>query len=88
MQTEGTYTAEVRILMEYVESKESLLIQIVRTPQHHTNSILHQTVKNLKKYFQSETKQVQKQNSSEHKIKMGRTISTGTVLLMVNVWRH
>jgi hypothetical protein len=56
MQTEGAYTAEVRILMEYVESKESLLIQIVRATQHHRNSILHQTVKNLKKYFQSETK--------------------------------
>jgi len=34
--------------MEYVQSKEDPLIKILRTPQHHTNSTLLQTVKNLK----------------------------------------
>jgi hypothetical protein len=32
-----TYTAEAMTLMEYVESKEDPLMQIVRTHQHHTN---------------------------------------------------
>jgi len=34
--------------MECVESKEDPLIRIVGTHQHHTNSTLLQTVKNLK----------------------------------------
>jgi hypothetical protein len=42
-------------LMEH-EHKEDLLIQIVRLHQHHTT--LFQTVKNFKKSFQSETKQI------------------------------
>jgi hypothetical protein len=56
MQTEGAYTAEVMMLTVCEESKEDPLIQIVRTHRHHTNSTLLQTVKNFKKYFQSETK--------------------------------
>jgi hypothetical protein len=51
LQTEGTYTAEGMKLTEYVERKEAPLIQIVRTHRHHTDSTLHQTVKNLKKTF-------------------------------------
>jgi len=52
--------------MECVESKEDPLIQIVGTHHHHTNSTLLQTVKNVKKPFRSETKQI-KHNSSKHK---------------------
>jgi hypothetical protein len=44
--------------VEYVESKENPLIQIVRTHQHNKNSALLQTANKFKKSFQSETKQI------------------------------
>jgi hypothetical protein len=58
MQVEGAYIAETVNLVEYAESKEDPLIQIVRTRQHNTNSALLQTANNFKKSFQSETKQI------------------------------
>jgi NAD-dependent SIR2 family protein deacetylase len=57
MQVEGAYIAETVNLVEYVESKEDPLMQIVRTHQHNTNSALLQTANTFKKSFQSETKQ-------------------------------
>jgi hypothetical protein len=57
MQVEGAYIAETVNLVEYVESKEDPLIQIVST-QHNTNSVLLQTASKFKKSFQSETKQI------------------------------
>jgi hypothetical protein len=59
MQVEGAYIAETVNLVEYVESKEDQLIQIVRTDQHNTNPALLQTAKIFKKSFQSETKQIE-----------------------------
>jgi hypothetical protein len=44
--------------VDYVESKEDPLIQIIRTHQHNTNSALFQTANKFKKSFQSETKQI------------------------------
>jgi hypothetical protein len=44
--------------VEYVESKEDPLIQVVRTHQNNTNSALLQTANKFKKSFQSETKQI------------------------------
>jgi hypothetical protein len=61
MRLEGAYIAEVMKLMERAESKEDLLIQIVRTHRHHTDSSLLETVKNFKKYFESEMKQIKSQ---------------------------
>jgi hypothetical protein len=58
MQVEGAYIAETVNLVEYAESKEDPLIQIVRTHQHNTNSALLQTPNKFKKSFQSETKQM------------------------------
>jgi hypothetical protein len=58
MQVEGAYIAETLNLVEYAESKEDPLIQIVRTHQHNTNSALLQTANKFKKSFQSETKQI------------------------------
>jgi small-conductance mechanosensitive channel len=58
MQVEGAYIAETVNLVEYVESKEDPLKQIVRTHQHNTNSALLQTANKFKKSFQSETKQI------------------------------
>jgi hypothetical protein len=49
--------AEILNLVEYVESKEDTLVQIVRAHQHPTNSALLQTNR-FKKYFQSEIKQI------------------------------
>jgi hypothetical protein len=57
-QVEGAYIAETVNLVEYVESKEDPLIQIVRTHQHNTNSALLQTANKFKKSFQSETEQI------------------------------
>jgi hypothetical protein len=65
--------------VEYVESKEDQLIQIVRTDQHNTNSGLLQTANKFKKSFQSETKQIQKYNNSEYKRKMGRKKDAWTI---------
>jgi hypothetical protein len=58
MQAEGAYVVETLNLVEYVESKEDPLIQIVRTHQHNTNLALLQTANKFKKSFQSETKQI------------------------------
>jgi hypothetical protein len=57
MQVEGAYIAEIIKLVEYVESKEDPLIQIM-THQHNTNSALLQTANKFQKSFQSETKQI------------------------------
>jgi hypothetical protein len=69
MHVEGAYIAETLNLVEYVESKEDQLIQIVRTHQHNTNSALLQTANKFKKTFQSETKQIKKYKNSEFKKK-------------------
>jgi hypothetical protein len=66
----GAYIAEVMKLMEYISTKDPL-IQIVRTHQHHTNSTLLQTDKNVNKSFQSGMKKI-KNNSSECKRKKKR----------------
>jgi hypothetical protein len=58
MQVEGAYIAETVNSVEYVESKEDPLIQIVRTHQYNTNSAFLQTANKFKKSFQSETKQI------------------------------
>jgi hypothetical protein len=58
MHVEGAHTAEVMKLIEYVESKEDPLIQIVRTHQRHTNSTLLRTVKNFKRSFHRETQKI------------------------------
>jgi hypothetical protein len=48
MQIEGDYIAEVMKLMEFGQSKEDPLIQIVRTHQHHTDSTIRQIVTKFK----------------------------------------
>jgi hypothetical protein len=79
MQVEGAYIAETRNLVEYVESKEDPLIQIVSTHQHNTNSALLQTANKFEKSFQSETKQIQIYSNSEFKRKMGRRKAAWTI---------
>jgi hypothetical protein len=67
MQVEGAYIAETLNLVEYVESKEDPLIQIIRTHQHNTNSALLQAANKFKKSFQSETNEIK--NIITHNIK-------------------
>jgi len=56
LKIEGDYIAEVMKLMEFGQSKEDPLIQIVRTHQHHTDSTLLEIVQKFTKPFQHETK--------------------------------
>jgi hypothetical protein len=79
MQVEGAYIAETINLIEYVENKEDPLLQIVRIHQHNTNSALLQTANKFKKFFQSETKRIQKYNNSEYKRKMERRKDAWTI---------
>jgi hypothetical protein len=65
--------------VEYVESKEDPLIQIVRTHKHNTNSALLQTANKFKKSFQSETEQTKKIKDSEYKRKIGRKNDAWTI---------
>jgi hypothetical protein len=58
MELEAVYIAEVTKLMEYVDSKEHPLTQIIRTQQHNTNSAMLQTDRNLKQnYREAQDKQ-------------------------------
>jgi D-mannonate dehydratase len=45
---------EVMKLMEYVESKENPLTQVLGTRQHRTNSTLLETLNNFKKHVRNE----------------------------------
>jgi hypothetical protein len=74
MQVEGTYIAETIKLVEYVESKEDPLTQIVRTHQHNTNSTLFQTANKFKKSYQSETKQIRNMIAQNIKEKFEETM--------------
>ena len=56
MQLEAAHAGEITKLMEYVDRKEDLLIQVVRTHQHNTNSAVLQTARYLKAEVQRETK--------------------------------
>jgi hypothetical protein len=58
METKAIHKAEVMEVMEYVGSKEDPLIWNVKTYQDHINSTLLQTVQNLKKSFEGETKEI------------------------------
>ena len=58
MQLEEAYAVEITKLVEYVESKEDPLIQIVRTHQHNINSAVLQTTRRLKTDVQTGTRQI------------------------------
>ena len=48
MQLEAAHTVEITILAEYVDRKEDPLIQVVRTHQHNTDSVVLQRARCLK----------------------------------------
>ena len=56
MQLEAAHAVEITKLMEYVDRKEDLLIQVVRTHQHNTDSAVLQTAKCPKADVQREKK--------------------------------
>ena len=58
MQFEEAYLIEITKLMEYVDSTEDPLIQIVTTHQNNTNSAMVQTARSLKIEIQKGTRQI------------------------------
>jgi len=58
MQVERASIAEVMKLMENVESKENLMIQVVRTHEYYTTATQVETVKDFKKSSQSEIEKI------------------------------
>jgi hypothetical protein len=58
MQLEEAYIIEITKLMEYVDSTEDSLIQIVRTHQNNSNSAMVRTTRSLKKELLKGTRQI------------------------------
>jgi hypothetical protein len=58
MQLEEAYIIEITKLVEYLDSTEDPLIQIVRTHQNNTKSATVQTSRNLRTEFQKGTRQI------------------------------
>jgi hypothetical protein len=56
MQLEAAHEGEITKLVEYVDRKEDPLIQVVRTHQHNTGSVVLQTARRLKTKVQGETR--------------------------------
>jgi repressor of nif and glnA expression len=57
MHLEEAYTIEITILVEYVDSSEDPLLQMVRTHQNNTNSTMVQAARSLKRELQRGTRQ-------------------------------
>ena len=58
MQLEAAYAVEITKLMEYVDTKEDPLIQVVKTHEHNTHSAVLQTARCLKADVQRETRKI------------------------------
>jgi hypothetical protein len=58
MQLQETYAVEITPVVEYVDSKEDQLIQIIRTYQQNINSSMSQTARCLKTGLQRGTRQI------------------------------
>jgi hypothetical protein len=56
MQIEGAHAVEITKLVEYLDQKEDPLIQVIRTHQHNTDSVVLQTARRLKTEVQRETR--------------------------------
>jgi len=57
-QLEVASAVEITKLVEYVDRKEDLLIQVVRTHQHNTDSAVSQKARCLKTEVQKETRKI------------------------------
>jgi len=58
MQLEAAHAVEITKLVGYVDRKEDLLIQVVKTHQHNTDSAVLQTARSLKTEVQKETRKM------------------------------
>ena len=58
MQLEAAHTVEITKFAEYVDRKDDPLIQVVRTHQHSTDSVVLQRARCLKTEVQTETRKV------------------------------
>jgi len=58
MQLEVAHAVEIIKLAEYIERKEDPLIQVVRTHQHNTDSVMLNRARRLKTEVQKETKKI------------------------------
>ena len=58
MQLEKAFVVDTTQVADYVDSKEDLLIQIVRTHQHNINSTMLQTARRLRRELQRGTRQI------------------------------
>jgi len=58
MQLEAAHAVEITKLAEYVDRKEDPLIQVIRTHQHNTDSVVLQRIRCLKTEVQKETRKV------------------------------
>ena len=58
MQLEAAHAVEITKLLEYVDRKEDPLIQVVRTHQHNTDSLVLETARCLKTEVQRETRKL------------------------------
>jgi hypothetical protein len=65
-------------VVDYVDSKEELLIQNVRTHQHNINSTMLQTARRLKRQLQRGTRQI-KDSTAEKKKRMAREEHAWTI---------
>jgi len=57
MQLEEAFVVDITQVVDYVDSREDLLIQTVRT-HHHINSTMLQTARRLKRELQRRTRQI------------------------------
>ena len=78
MQLEAAHAVEITKLVEYVDSKEDPLIQVVRTHQHNTDSAVLQTARCLQTEVQKEKKKVG-HHGGENKSKMAREEDAWTI---------
>ena len=69
MQLEAAHSVENTKLVEYVDRKEDLLIQVDRTHQHNTDSVVLQRVRCLKTEVQKETGKVKESIADKTKEK-------------------
>ena len=58
MQLEEAYVTDITKLMEYIDSTEDSLIQVVRMHKNNTNSAMVQTARSLKGELQKGTSQI------------------------------
>jgi riboflavin synthase len=68
MQLEEAFVVDTTQVADYVDSKEDLLIQIVRTHQHNINSTMLQTAKRLKRELQRGTRQIKENTAGKKKM--------------------